>query len=50
MTIRFHSEARKEFFEASEYYEEQVMGLGDNFINEVEKSARCNSTTAGFRE
>jgi len=37
VTIRFHSEARKEFFEASEYYEEQVMGLGDDFINEVEK-------------
>ena len=37
MTIRFHSEARKEFFETSEYYEEQVMGLGDDFINEVEK-------------
>ncbi|HET8865338.1 MAG TPA: type II toxin-antitoxin system RelE/ParE family toxin [Gracilimonas sp.] len=37
MTVTFHSEARKEFFEASEYYEEQVIGLGDDFINEVEK-------------
>ena len=37
MTIKFHSEARKEFFEASEYYEEQVVGLGDHFINEIEK-------------
>ena len=37
MTIKFHSEAKKEFFEASEYYEEQVIGLGDDFINEVEK-------------
>ena len=36
MTINFHSEARKEFFEAAEYYEEQVVGLGDNFIDEVE--------------
>ena len=37
MTIKFHSEARKEFFEAAEYYEEQVIGLGDDFIDEVEK-------------
>lgn len=37
MTIKFHSEARKEFFEALEYYEEQVVGLGDYFINEIEK-------------
>ncbi|MEX0772287.1 MAG: type II toxin-antitoxin system RelE/ParE family toxin [Balneolales bacterium] len=37
MTITFHSEARKEFFEAAEYYEEQVVGLGDEFIKEVEK-------------
>lgn len=37
MTIRFHAEARKEFFEAAEYYEDQVVGLGDDFIDEVEK-------------
>ena len=37
MIIKFHSEARKEFFEAAEYYEEQVVGLGDDFIDEVEK-------------
>ncbi|MEX0648766.1 MAG: type II toxin-antitoxin system RelE/ParE family toxin [Balneolaceae bacterium] len=37
MTIKFHSEARKEFFENAEYYEEQVVGLGDDFIDEVEK-------------
>lgn len=37
MIIKFHSEARKEFFEASEYYEDQVVGLGDGFIDEVEK-------------
>lgn len=37
MTIKFHSEARKEFFKAADYYEEQVVGLGDAFINEVEK-------------
>ena len=37
MTIKFHSEARKEFFEAADYYEDQVVGLGDDFIDEVEK-------------
>ncbi|PKD42771.1 type II toxin-antitoxin system RelE/ParE family toxin [Rhodohalobacter barkolensis] len=37
MTIKFHSEAKKEFFEAADYYEEQVVGLGDVFIDEVEK-------------
>jgi toxin ParE1/3/4 len=37
VTIEFHSEARKEFFEAAEYYEDQVVGLGDTFIDEVEK-------------
>lgn len=37
MIIKLHSEARKEFFESSEYYEGQVVGLGDEFIDEVEK-------------
>jgi hypothetical protein len=37
MRIKFHSEARNEFFEAAEYYEDQVVGLGDVFIDEVEK-------------
>jgi hypothetical protein len=37
VTIKFHSEARKAVFEASDYYEEQVVGLGDVFIDEVEK-------------
>ena len=37
MTIKFHSGAKKEFFETSEYYEEQVVGLGDDFIDEIEK-------------
>lgn len=37
MTIKLHSEARKEFFEAADYYEDQVVGLGDDFIDEVEK-------------
>jgi len=37
VTVKFHSEARKEFFEAAEFYEEQVVGLGDDFIDELEK-------------
>jgi len=37
VTIKFHSEARKEFFRAADYYEEQVVGLGETFVNEVEK-------------
>jgi len=37
VTIKFHSEARKEFFEAAKYYEDQVVGLGDGFIDEIEK-------------
>jgi plasmid stabilization system protein ParE len=37
MKIKYHSEARIEFFEAAEYYEEQVVGLGDEFIYEVER-------------
>lgn len=36
MTIKFHSEARKEFLNTAEYYEEQVVGLGDIFIDEVQ--------------
>jgi plasmid stabilization system protein ParE len=37
MKIKYHSEARKDFFEAAEYYEKQGVGLGDEFIYEVEK-------------
>jgi hypothetical protein len=37
VTIAFHSEAKKELFESAEYYEEQVVGLGDDFIDEIEK-------------
>jgi len=36
MSIKYHSEAKKEFFEAAEYYENQVVGLGEEFIYEVE--------------
>ena len=37
MIINFHSAARKELFDTAEFYEEQVIGLGDDFIDEVEK-------------
>src|SRR5699024_997644 len=36
MSIKYHSEAKKEFFEAAEYYENQVVGLGEEFIYEEE--------------
>jgi hypothetical protein len=37
MKIKYHSEAREEFFEAAEYYEKQVVELGNEFIYEVER-------------
>lgn len=37
MTIKFHSEASKELFDSAEFYEKQVIGLGDDFIDEIEK-------------
>jgi toxin ParE1/3/4 len=37
VTIQFHSEARKELFAIAEYYEEQVVGLGDAFLDKVEE-------------
>ena len=36
MKIKFHSEARREFFKASAHYEEQAVGLGNDFIDKVE--------------
>ncbi len=37
MIVKFHSEARTEFFVAAEYYESKVAGLGEEFIYEIEK-------------
>ena len=37
VTTKIHSEARKDFFDAAEYQEEQVVGLGDHFIDEIVK-------------
>jgi plasmid stabilization system protein ParE len=36
MTYRFVSEALAEFIAAGRYYNEQVPGLGDGFMNEIE--------------
>jgi toxin ParE1/3/4 len=35
--LRFHGEARIEFIAASEWYEEERPGLGDEFVDEVGK-------------
>ena len=37
MTIKYHSEARKEFIDQAGDYEDEVVGLGNEFISEVEK-------------
>ena len=36
MTHRFNAEALAEFISAGRYYNQQVSGLGDDFIDEVE--------------
>ena len=36
MNVRFHPLAAEELYEAADYYEHQVRGLGDAFIDEVE--------------
>jgi len=37
MKVDFHPNAREEFIASSNYYETQVTGLGNEFINELEK-------------
>ena len=39
MEVEFHPEAAAEFAAASAYYEEEVPGLGDAFITELERVA-----------
>ena len=39
MEVEFHPEAAAEFTAASAYYEEEVPGLGDAFITELERVA-----------
>ncbi len=36
MNLRFAEEALAEYIAAGQYYNEQVPGLGDAFVNEVE--------------
>ena len=39
MTHRFNAEALAEFISAGRYYNQQVPGLGDDFIDEVESGS-----------
>ena len=39
MEVEFHPEAAAEFTAASGFYEEEVLGLGDAFITELERVA-----------
>lgn len=43
MKIGFHPKASEEFIQSSEYYELQVTGLGEEFINEIERSTELLS-------
>jgi toxin ParE1/3/4 len=38
MTARFVAEARAELIDQADYYDEKRPGLGDRFINEVERA------------
>ncbi len=37
MIIEFHPKASEELVTSSEFYETRVVGLGDEFLNEVER-------------
>lgn len=39
MRVEFHPRAEEEFIEEAAYYEEQVAGLGNSFISELEAAA-----------
>jgi len=43
MNIKFHSEARIELIETAKYYENQEIGLGNNFIDEIENTIKVIS-------
>ena len=36
--IEIHSEAAEEIVRASQYYEERIEGLGDQFLDEIEEA------------
>ncbi|NGP90235.1 type II toxin-antitoxin system RelE/ParE family toxin [Fodinibius halophilus] len=44
MTLHFHPEAEHELHQSVEYYENKAAGLGDEFLNEVEKTLRLIKT------
>lgn len=37
-SVVFHPLAEKEFFESFEYYEDQISGLGNDFIKTIDKT------------
>ena len=37
MRLEIHFEAREEFLQAAQFYEAQVPGLGQRFVNEIER-------------
>lgn len=46
--IGFHPEARGELMEAAVYYEEQAVGLGTQFIDEVEQAVQLIADQPGL--
>lgn len=40
MQLRVDSRAKRELFEAASFYEREVSGLGDDFLNEIEAAYR----------
>jgi hypothetical protein len=41
MRLEIHFEAREEFLQAAQFYETQVPGLGQRFINEIERCQKA---------
>lgn len=41
MRLEIHFEAREEFLQAAQFYEAQVPGLGQRFINEIERCQKA---------
>ncbi len=41
MRLEIHFEAREEFLQATQFYEAQVPGLGQRFINEIERCQKA---------
>lgn len=44
-SVIFHPLAEKEFFESFEYYENQISGLGNDFIKTIDKTINIISKT-----